>query len=56
MEDLVSMTDADGDHVRALCTARVTPWSRETMLTDNAGLTLRCEDGSEYQITVVRSK
>lgn len=53
-EELVSNVEGDEDHVEAVCNARVTSFSDGMVLTNNAGFTLRLEDGSEFQVTVVR--
>lgn len=52
-DELVSMMEAGEERVEALCTARITSFERDMVMTGNAGFTLRLEDGTEYQVTVV---
>ena len=49
--------DASVDLPRELCDLRRVVTFRDAgLLTSNAGLILRTADGSEYQLTIVRSK
>ena len=47
--DVNEAFDPDGIH-------RAVPYDEAGMLTRNAGLVVRMDDGSEYQITIVRSR
>ncbi len=49
--------DVDADEAfdaNGVC--RAMPYDEAGMLTRNAGLVVRMDDGSEYQITIVRSR
>ena len=50
----VDLEEIDTEHVLGGC--RVATFEERGVLTRNEGLVLRLADGSEYQITIVRSK
>jgi hypothetical protein len=53
-QDWTEFTASDGDVAPKL--VRTESFEERGLLTRDAGLVLRFEDGSEYQLTVVRSR
>jgi hypothetical protein len=56
--DLLENGSTDQDETEEVLAglARVSTFSDEMMLTSNAGLVVRLDDGTEFQVTVVQSK
>ena len=52
---LLTSRDADG-YFESDGVVRATPYDELGILTSNAGLVVRMDDGSEFQVTVVRSR
>ena len=56
IEEIISesLWDADEDH--GIGIADISTYRDVGMLSNNAGLVIKVDDGSEYQITIVQSK
>jgi hypothetical protein len=56
--DLLENGSTDQDETEKVLAglARVSTFDDEMMLTSNAGLVVRLDDGTEFQVTVVQSK
>ena len=54
--DQAAEARGDGDWPQDLLDCQTADFEADMVLSSNAGLTLRLKDGSEFQITVVRSR
>ncbi len=56
VQDLVDLSGVDEDSAKALYHARLSSFEEGMVMTNNAGFTLRLNDGSEFQVTVIKSR
>jgi hypothetical protein len=56
IQDLVDLSGIDRENAEAIYHARLTSFKEGMVMTSNAGFTVRLQDGSEFQITVVKSR
>lgn len=56
IQDLVDLSGIDPENAEAVHNARLSSFKEGMVMTSNAGFTVRLADGSEFQVTVVKSR